>query len=493
MAADPISDRALNRATLARQLLLERSDLPVDAAVAHLVGLQAQNPLDPHLALWSRLVAYDPVAASELLEDRRLVRIVIMRGTIHLIGADDARWIRPLVQPVLDAEIARHPDHAPNLAGVDLDPVLAFVHGLLGTRPMAGGALRAALAEQFPDLDAPALAYACRCHLPLVQVPPRGMWGRSAQVTLSPLDTWTGRPVRRDGTVDDLVLRYLAAFGPSTTADVAAWCRLTGVGEVLERLVPQLRRSRDDRGRELHDLPDAPRPDAEAPAPVRFLPEYDNVLLSHADRGRFERPGGLRGTPSRPPPGHGPGRRPRAGRLVDRSADHRRGRRARTATEAVAGARGGRGAADRPLPPRRGRGARRPHPTPGVRGSPPMPRPPARWLAAVALVALAALTAACSSDDAASPTTSAHPRTTMATSSVPPTTASTDPLDVAYDAAGYETPIPDEIRVAVHTFCTAAPADITANLTDAMRAPLEVGVRVECPERLPQLTGAPTG
>ncbi len=165
--------------------------------------------------------------------------------------------------------------------------MLAFAHPLLSERPMAGGALRAALAERFPDLHAAALAYACRCLLPLVQVPPRGVWGRTLQVTSTPLDAWVGRPLDPAPSIDEVVLRYLAAFGPATPADAMAWSRLTGLREVFDRLRPRLRIFHDERGRELYDRPDAPRPGAEVPAPVRFLPEYDNLLLSHADRSRF--------------------------------------------------------------------------------------------------------------------------------------------------------------------------------------------------------------
>ena len=287
MTADVLTDRALGRATLARQLLLERHVLDPVAAVARLVGLQAQVPLDPYLALWSRLEPFDPHEVGRRLEDRTLVRIVVMRGTIHLVTADDALVLRPLVQPVLDAELARHAEFAPALAGVDLAPVLAFGRSVMAERPRTGAQLRAAMTERFPAHDAAALAYACRCLLALVQVPPRGVWGRGLQVTLAPLEDWVGRARSGRPSLDDLLLRYLAAFGPASVADVATWSRLTGLREVVERLRPRLRPFRDGRGRELFDLPDAPRPDPDTPAPVRILPEYDNVLLSHSDRSRF--------------------------------------------------------------------------------------------------------------------------------------------------------------------------------------------------------------
>jgi Winged helix DNA-binding domain len=275
--------RALNRATLTRQLLLERSGMPVLEAVEHLVGLQAQEPSDPYAALWSRLQGFRPEQLAGLLEERQVVRLPLMRSTIHLVTADDCLTIRPLVQPVLDAELARYRD----LTGVDVDAVLAFARALVEERPHSARELRAALAERFPAHDPGDLAYACRNLLAFVQVPPRGLWGRSSQVISTTAESWLGRPLAREPSLDDLVLRYFGAFGPATVADVATWSRLTGLRAVVERLRPRLRTFRDERGRELFDLPEAPRPNPDTPAPPRFLPEYDNVLLSHADRSRF--------------------------------------------------------------------------------------------------------------------------------------------------------------------------------------------------------------
>ena len=281
-----LDERALNRATLARQLLLERAEVAPLDAVRHLVGMQAQVPHNPYTALWSRLDGFRPEALSALLERREAVRIGVMRGTIHLLTADDCLVLRPLTQPVFEGQLWRHRDFSPQLRGVDLDPVVEAGRLAL-EEPRTGTELRALLAARFPELDAAALAYACQMRLALVQIPPRGLWRKSAQARWTTAEAWLGRPLAPDPSLDDVVLRYLAAFGPAAVADVTTWCRLTGLRDVVDRLRPQLVTFRDERGRELFDLPKAPRPDPGTPAPVRFLPEYDNVLLSHDDRSRF--------------------------------------------------------------------------------------------------------------------------------------------------------------------------------------------------------------
>ena len=285
VAAETLSPRALNRALLARQLLLGALRAAALEAVEHLVGLQAQEPLDPYTALWSRLSGFRPESLADLLEGRRAVRIAAMRGTIHLVSAEDCLALRALMQPVLDAELSRHPAYAPLLAGVDLAPVMRAAREALA-EPRSTRELRAIMREGFPEHDAAALAYACRCLLPLVQVPPRGVWGRTAQVTLATAESWLGRRRRRSRRSTTPCCATSRPSGRRRPADAAAWSRLPGMRAVLERLRPRLRTFRDERGRELFDLPDAPRPDPGTPAPVRFLPEYDNVLLSHADRSR---------------------------------------------------------------------------------------------------------------------------------------------------------------------------------------------------------------
>lgn len=280
-----VSERQLNRTVLQRQLLLERVARPPLDVVQHLVGMQAQEPGDPYLALWSRISRFDPHELSTALEDRTAARIVAMRGTIHLVTAADAAGLRALAQPVLEREL-NVKMFREALAGVDLAPIVAAGRDAFRERPLSVKELRAALVARFPDVEPAVLPYVCRNHLALVQVPPRGLWRRGGQVVYSPVESWLGRePVAP--VIDDVVRRYLAAFGPATNADIAAWSRLQAIREITERMRPTLRTYRDARGRELFDLPDAELADPELPAPVRILPEYDNVLLSHADRERF--------------------------------------------------------------------------------------------------------------------------------------------------------------------------------------------------------------
>ncbi|MEW6223109.1 MAG: winged helix DNA-binding domain-containing protein [Chloroflexota bacterium] len=284
----PVLDtRTLNRTLLARQLLLARVTTPPIEAIDHLVGLQAQVPTSPYIALWSRLEAYDPAVVAEEVLAGRLVRMALMRSTIHLVTVEDALSLRAVMQPVLDAELYRNRTWSVGLEGVDIGPVLDVGRALIEERPRPLRELRAAMAERFPDRDATTLAYTVRNLLPTYQVPPRGAWGRAAEPTLGALDHATGRPMGSDPSPDDAVLRYLAAFGPASVADVAAWSRLTGMRAVLERLRPGLHTFRDEAGRELFDVPDWLLAEADLPAPVRFLPDYDNALLSHDDRSRI--------------------------------------------------------------------------------------------------------------------------------------------------------------------------------------------------------------
>ncbi|MFJ6674383.1 winged helix DNA-binding domain-containing protein [Actinosynnema sp. NPDC091369] len=279
-----LSRRALGRATLARQFLLARTDATVPEVVAHLVGLQAQTPHTWYTGLWSRIDGFTPDLAADPLVNRELVRIAVMRSTIHLVTARDALALRPAVQPVLERDLFRNYTHGRDMRGLDVDAVVAAGRALLAEKPRTNKELGALLHEQWPDRAPSSLAYAIRCLVPLVQVPPRGVWGRSGSIAHTSAETWLGAPVVDKPSVDDLVLRYLAAFGPATVKDVQTWSGLTRLREVVEGL--PLLRLRDEDGQELFDLPDAPRPDEDVPAPPRFLYDFDNLLLSHADRRR---------------------------------------------------------------------------------------------------------------------------------------------------------------------------------------------------------------
>ena len=286
-----LTRRALNRALLARQQLLERRPTAPMAMVQRLVGQQAQNPRDPYLGLAARLAAFEPQALSAALERRDVVRMGLLRTTLHLVTAADAVAMWPILRDVLARTWANTPFRR-DLAGVDLAAVVDEAREFVAARPRTGPEIGAHLARRWPDRPAASLASVARYHLPVVQVPPRGLWGRTGRPSWQLLDTWLADT---DGalpaevpalTVDELVQRYLAAFGPATAADVATWSWLTRVREVLERLRPTLRIVRDESGRELWDVPDGPLPDPATPALPRFLPEYDNLLLSHQDRSR---------------------------------------------------------------------------------------------------------------------------------------------------------------------------------------------------------------
>ncbi|MEV7616983.1 winged helix DNA-binding domain-containing protein [Streptomyces sp. NPDC089799] len=288
-----LGSRALNRATLARQLLLQRSGMSARDAVGHLVGLQAQNVKPPYYQLYARLEGFRPEQLSGLMESREVVRMVTMRSTIHTHTAEDAVALRGLVQPARDREVGYF---RKGLVGVDLERLAVIARELVEERPRTMAEIRTELAVHWPDADPQALSVAARCRLPLVQVTPRGLWGRSGQVRLASLEQWLGEGASAQPSgggeaealdvLDDTVLRYLRAFGPASVRDMQTWAGITRLKEAFERLRPQLVTFLDEAGTELFDLPDAPRPDEETPAPPRFLPEFDNLLLSHADRTR---------------------------------------------------------------------------------------------------------------------------------------------------------------------------------------------------------------
>jgi hypothetical protein len=213
------------------------------------------------------------------------VRMGLMRTTLHLVTARDALWLWPITQPVLE-RAWKGSAFSKQVAGVDRAALLSAARGLLDEKPRTLGELRRRLGERWPEADATALSYAARYLLPIVQVPPRGTWGGAGAATWTTLETWLQRAPVEQPSLEPLVHRYLAAFGPASVNDIQAWSWLTRLRPVVEGLRPSLLTFHDEQGRELYDLPDAPRPDPDMPAPPRFLPDFDNLILSHADRSR---------------------------------------------------------------------------------------------------------------------------------------------------------------------------------------------------------------
>jgi winged helix DNA-binding protein len=279
--------------------MLRRHDLPAAAAIEHLVGLQGQAPDAPYVALWSRLEEFEPTELAKALLEKRTVRMPVMRGTVHLVTARDSIALRALSQPVLERGFASSV-WARRLGGVDLDELIAAGRALLA-EPLTRSELGRRLVERWPAHEPLALAYAVTSLVPAVQGPPRGIWGKRGQATWIAHEVWLGRDTAAEPEPEAIALRYLGAFGPASVADFASWSGLTGARELLGRLRPELRTFRDENGRELFDVEDGPLPDPGTPAPPRFLPEFDNILLSHADRTRV-----IEGTRKPPiPPGNG--------------------------------------------------------------------------------------------------------------------------------------------------------------------------------------------
>ena len=299
MSAEVLSLRAINRAMLSRQLLLDRPSLPPAGAdraaqvvktIEHLIGLQAQAPFPPYYGLLSRLDGFRPDDLASLITSRSVVRIALMRGTIHLVSARDCLPLRRLVQPAI--ERGMRGAFGQQLAGVDTAALAAAGRTLVESEPMTFSQLARALAGSWPDHPPAALAQGVRTFVPLVQVPPRAVWGRAGQARHTSAEHWLGQavqPARPPSPADlaALITRYLAAFGPATVRDVQVWSGLTGLRSVLDQLRPSVVAFRDEQGAELFDLPLAPRPAGEVPAPVRLVAEFDNLVLSHADRSRI--------------------------------------------------------------------------------------------------------------------------------------------------------------------------------------------------------------
>ncbi|MEV5451217.1 MULTISPECIES: winged helix DNA-binding domain-containing protein [Streptomyces] len=280
-----LTRHSLNRATLARQSLLARTDSTPLEVITLLAGLQAQDPEPPYYGLWNRINNFHQDDLTRLLEERRVVRSTLYRGTQHLVTAEDYVWLRPALQPMLDRW--QRGAWGKVTAGIDLSELAGAVRELLGDGQLSRPELAAALADRWPGRDPVGLARSAQALLAIVHPAPDGTWGRRGTTPFMLAEQWLGRPLAADPPVDRLVLRHLAAFGPATVRDVQAWSGMTRLREVVDRLRPELKVFHGSEGQELFDLPDAPRPGPDVPAPVRFLALLDNVVLAYADRTRM--------------------------------------------------------------------------------------------------------------------------------------------------------------------------------------------------------------
>lgn len=276
--------RELNRATLARQMLLERAALPVPAAIERLVGLQAQVARPPYIGLWTRLPDFRRDDLALLIENRTVVKATLMRATLHVFTAADYTHFRTTLQPALtdgwNAVIKKR-----NVT-FDMDTLLAQGHRFIAEQPRTFAEISAMVTAFQPDQDVGAMRYAIRTRLPLVQVPINTGWSYSSNPAFTLAETWLEQSIASEDHFRDLAVRYLAAFGPASAADMQSWSGLPKLKSAFEKLKPDLVTYRDEGRRELFDLPNTPLPGADSPAPPRFLPEFDNLLLGHDKRTR---------------------------------------------------------------------------------------------------------------------------------------------------------------------------------------------------------------
>lgn len=283
-AGPVLTRRALNRATLARQLLLARRELPVPAAVHHLAGLNAQEPNIAYLSLWARLRGFRQPDLTDRLTDRTVVRTIAFRGTQHLVSGTDVRWLRPVLQPLL-TRMQRN-TFGRRTPGVDLGELVETARRLITGQTLTRPELGRLLQDRWPDLDRTALAWSVQYLEPILHPAPSGTWNTRGPTPFQ-LATDVLGPLDPEPTPDRLVRCYLAAFGPATIADIRTWSGVSGLREVVASIRADLVSFTDDNGRQLFDLPDASRPDPDVPASVRFLPAFDNLMLAYADRTRL--------------------------------------------------------------------------------------------------------------------------------------------------------------------------------------------------------------
>ena len=248
--------------------------------------MQAQAPNLPYIGLWSRLEGFRHEELSRLLETRKAVRISLLRNTIHLVTARDGMGLKPLFMPLGERGYLRGSPWGRGMSEADIAAIRQAGAEIMSEKPRTVAELARLLATRFPGRDATAMAYGVRYMVPLVFATPRGIWRASGPVTLTTFEAWLGRPPGPPIEPERLVLRYLSVFGPASPADMRAWSGLA-MSPVFEKLRPRLKTFRSHEGAELFDVPTAPRPPGDIDVPVRLLPDYDNILLAHADRTRI--------------------------------------------------------------------------------------------------------------------------------------------------------------------------------------------------------------
>lgn len=278
--------RELNRALLARQMLLEREPLTVVEAIHRLVGLQGQMANPPYVGLWSRLQGFQKADLIHALERREVVRATLMRATLHLFTAADYLRFRLALQPMLTGALSGVSKD--RMGGITIEQVVESARELVDEQPRSFSEMRELLLQRHPDTDERMLGYGVRTHLPLIQVYPAGVWDVNTEAAYVTAEAWLGQPLAPvEGTLPEMIRRFLTGFGPATVADMQKWSAMSGLKPVVEGMRPTLRTFRNEQGRELFDVPDGLLPDADTPAPVRFTPDYDNLVLAHDDRTRI--------------------------------------------------------------------------------------------------------------------------------------------------------------------------------------------------------------
>lgn len=290
MAVRTLTLRELNRATLARQMLLERDSTPVEdgsavpSMIERLVGLQAQQPSSPYVGLWTRIEKFKRDDLAKLLEERKVVKATLMRSTLHLVTSEDYLHLRATIQPVLTA--AWESIFKELKGNFDLDKLLSIARPFIDEEPRTFADITAKLLDEMPGFEAGALRYGVRTHLPLIQVPIAKQWSYPGNPQFTLAESWLNQPIPTESDMRMLTLRYLAAFGPARVTDMQTWSGLPKLKENFEKLRDELVTYRDEQGVELFDLPGTEVPSGETVAPERFLPEFDNLLLSHSNRTR---------------------------------------------------------------------------------------------------------------------------------------------------------------------------------------------------------------